>query len=248
VTSLKGRVAVVTGAAQGIGRAIAERLLAQGAQVLCADKNSSVHAVSAGHADSAASMLVDVSKEADIISMIEAACKRWGRLDVLCNNAGTDGHSAVLPHCSAADFDFLMSVNLRSTFLGMKYAIPHMVEGGGGSIINISSVAGLVGFETQSIYSASKSGIIGMTRAAALEYGPARVRVNAVCPGGVLTPLTEKFLAEAGDSLEKWMQKVPLRRFAEASEIASVVAFLAGDDASFITGAAIAVDGGFTAA
>jgi meso-butanediol dehydrogenase / (S,S)-butanediol dehydrogenase / diacetyl reductase len=247
MTSLRGRVAVVTGAAQGIGRAIAERLLAEGAFVLCADKNSSVLDVPPGPPGSAASMIADVCRESDIVSMIEEARKRWGRLDVLCNNAGTDGHSAFLPECSAADFDFLTTINLKSVFLGMKYGIPPMVEGGGGSIINISSVAGVVGFETQTIYSATKAGIIGMTRAAALEFGPARVRVNAVCPGGVLTPLTTKFLANAGDSLEPWLQKVPLRRFAEAREIASVVAFLASDDASFITGASIVADGGFTA-
>jgi NAD(P)-dependent dehydrogenase (short-subunit alcohol dehydrogenase family) len=245
--SLAGKVAVVTGAAQGIGRAAADRLLAEGCKVLLADINPSVEAAAADGGGQAAHVVADVSREDEVAGMIDLACKRWGRIDILCNNAGTDGKSAPMPELTAADFDFLMQVNLRSVFLGMKYAIPRMAGQGGGAIVNTSSVAGLVGFETQTIYSATKTAILGMTRAAALEWGPSKVRVNAICPGGVLTPLADKFLKEAGDSLESWMLKVPLRRFAEPEEIASVIAFLASDEASFITGAAIAADGGFSA-
>lgn len=152
----------------------------------------------------------------------------------------------MLADCSEAEFDQIIGVNLKGVFLGMKHAIPLMVKAGGGSIINISSVAGLVGFSTLAIYSGSKAGVIGMTRAAALEYGPAKVRVNAICPGGVLTPLSEQFTQDAA-ALAQWADLHALKRMAVPGEIAGVAAFLASDDASFVTGAAIPADGGYSA-
>lgn len=247
MASFQGRVAIVTGAAQGIGKAVASRLVADGAKVMCVDLKESVLGVAEQLGENARAIVADVADDIQVNGFVTAAFDHWQRLDVLCNNAGTDGHTAPVPDCSAPDFDYLMGVNLRSVFLGMKYAIPLMIEGGGGSIVNISSIAGLIGLPGQSLYGASKHGIIGLTRAAALEQGPFGIRVNAVCPGAVLTPLSADFMAKGGSDVAKWAAMHALRRFAEPEEIAAVVAFLASDEASFITGTAIPVDGGFTA-
>lgn len=240
-----GKVAVVTGAAQGIGEATVKHLAAGGARVVCVDNNGKVNDVSRQIGKAAISVMADVGNAEEVRAFIEAAQSHWGRLDILVNNAGIDGDPAMLDKSDEKDFDRVIDVNLRGSWAAMKSALPTMVAAGGGSIVNVASAAALVGFETLSIYSASKAAIVGMTRTAALEYGRYGVRVNAICPGGVLTPLAQEFMGEG--SYAAWAEKHALKRFAAPEEIAAVIAFLASDDASFITGAAIPVDGGMTA-
>ncbi|API58717.1 hypothetical protein BSL82_04820 [Tardibacter chloracetimidivorans] len=247
---LEGRVAIVTGAAQGIGQAIAQRFLEEGAFVMCADHQSTVHDSVAAYGDRARSTVVDVTNEAGMRAMVEATQEQWGgRVDILCNNAGISGRRLKLGDATEADFDEVTDIDLKGVFFGMKLVLPIMEAAGRGSIVNIASAAGLIAVPTLAIYTGAKSGVIGLTRAAAWEYGGANVRVNAICPGGVLTPLNRQFheQQDAGASNNEWIKKHALGRLAEPSEIASVAAFLASDDASFITGVALPVDGGMTA-
>lgn len=245
IASLEGKVALVTGAAQGIGEATVGRLAAAGARVICVDINKEVNDVASSIGDTAIPIMADVGRTEEVYAAIETALHHWGRIDILVNNAGIDGEPAILDKSNERDFDRIIAVNLRGAWAAMKITLPGMVAAGRGSIINVASAAALVGFETLSIYSASKAAIVGMTRTAALEYGAYGIRVNAICPGGVLTPLAEEFMD--ADSYSAWAEKHALKRFAKPEEIASVIAFLASDEASFITGAAIPVDGGLTA-
>ena len=242
---LQGKVAVITGAAQGIGEAAAMRLIREGARVLCVDLNEGVRDVAATLGEAAAALICDVGNTKAAEGIIDTCLSRWGRIDILVNNAGIDGTPALLADGEEVDFDRVIDVNLRSCWATMRRTLPAMMAAGGGSIINVASVAALIGFETLSIYAASKAAIVGMTRTAALEYGRHKIRVNALCPGGVMTPLARSFMDEG--SVEAWANLHALKRFAEPEEIAAVITFLASDEASFVTGIAMPVDGGMTA-
>lgn len=240
---LDGKVAVVTGAGSGIGAAIAAALHAEGARVVVADISGAQEEVAKRLGERCRPVHVDVSSGTDVQAMLQTALDEFGRLDIVCNNAGIDGELAPLGDCSEENYDRVMGTNARGVFLGMRYSLPILLAGGGGSIINIASIAGSVAFPTMSAYCASKGAILAMSRTAAAEYAAAGVRINCVCPGVVHTALVERLptaLIEGATAL------TPMGRAAQPEEIAGAAVYLASDAASFVTGSALTLDGGYT--
>ncbi|MEX0799825.1 MAG: glucose 1-dehydrogenase [Dehalococcoidia bacterium] len=251
MSKLDGKVAIVTGGASGIGRATALLFAGEGAKVVVADWQDEGEAVvreAKGTGGEATFVKVDVSKAEDVERMVKTAVEVYGRLDVLFNNAGVEGEQAPTADCSLENFDRVIAINLRGVFLGMKYGIPAMLKGGGGSIVNNASVAGLVGFPNIPAYCAAKGGVVQLTKTAALEYAGQGVRVNAICPGVIWTPMVERFAAGAEAARAALEAMEPVGRLGTAEEVARLALFLASDDSSFCTGAPFLVDGGMVAA
>jgi 3alpha(or 20beta)-hydroxysteroid dehydrogenase len=246
VSTLDGKVALVTGGARGMGAAHVRQLHAEGATVVAADildEDGTALAESLG--ERAGFLHLDVTSEQAWIDTVEQVERDRGRLDVLVNNAGILMFNAIAD-TSLEDFRRVLDVNLIGTFLGMKAAIPAMKRAGGGSIVNISSTEGLAGTVFCGAYTASKFGVRGITKVAAIEYGADGIRVNSVHPGGIDTPMTRAVMDEDGRRYVG--QRVAgLKRMGEADEVAAVVVFLAGDGSSYCTGAEFVVDGGVTA-
>ncbi len=242
---LDGKVAIVTGAGSGMGRAIARRFAAAGARVVCADMSGREADVAELIGEAARAAHVDVTRAEDVVRMIGVATGELGRLDVLCNNAGVGGPHQPLADVDDALFDELVAVNLKGVFLGMKHAIPAMLDNGGGSIVNTASAAGLVGWQGLSVYSATKAGVVQLTKSAALDYAETGIRINAICPGMTYTG----FAGAAPDSEPPSGAHLPtpMKRWGRPGELAAAALFLASDESSFVTGAAIPVDGGYTA-
>jgi NAD(P)-dependent dehydrogenase (short-subunit alcohol dehydrogenase family) len=250
---LAGRVAFVTGAAAGIGAAIARALLADGAKVVIADRNGDgAHSAAAAYGDPALALALDVTREDDVQRAVASALDHFGRIDILVNNAGIM-RKAYVKDMSAALWDEVLDVNLKATFLCSKAVLPAMISAArGGRIINIASIAGKVGEPTASAYSAAKWGVIGFTRSLALEVAPHDILVNAICPGPIPTALGKQGWQEGaeveGVGLDKVMARVnsrsPLRRLGTPEQVARMAAFIASDDCDFTTGAAFNVDGG----
>jgi NAD(P)-dependent dehydrogenase (short-subunit alcohol dehydrogenase family) len=243
---LAGKSAVITGAGSGMGRAMAERFAAEGARVLCADISGAEAEVAARIGGGAIGLHADVAQETDVQAMIARAEAEFGRIDILVNNAGFGGGTAPLHEQSAEKWDWVHSVNVRGVFLGMKYGVASMLKTGGGSIVNVSSASALVGWKAHSVYSAAKAGVNQLTKAAALDYAENGIRVNAVAPGPVwtgLVPLSKEHAAPPPGV--HTIPGVPMKRWGLASELANAVLFLASDEASFITGAVLPVDGGY---
>lgn len=244
---LQGKVAVITGAGSGMGRAMAEVFVAEGAKVVCADISGQQNEVAAALGDKAVGVHADVSKTEDVQSMIAAAEKSFGRLDVLCNNAGFGGGLKALHEQTEDLYDTVHAVNLKGVFLGMKYGIPLMLKSGGGSIINTASAAGVVGWMGHSVYAAAKAGVLQMTKCAALDYAEQNIRVNAICPGYTWTGLVpaSKTMPEPPPGAQ--VPVVPMKRWGRASDIANAALFLASDESAYVTGVTLPVDGGYCA-
>jgi NAD(P)-dependent dehydrogenase (short-subunit alcohol dehydrogenase family) len=241
--ALEGKVAVVTGGASGIGRATALKCVAEGARVVVAD----VVDVIASNATAQQGVLfrrTDVAVAAEVSALMQETVTRFGRLDVLVSAAGISGGSNPTADYAVTEFDRVIAINLKGVFLCMKYAIAEMLRGGGGAIVNVASVTGLVGLPFTPAYSAAKGGVVQLTKVAALEYASRNIRVNCICPGMIDTPMAQRISASAR---EQFLDRQPIRRLGTAEEIAAAAVFLASDASAFTTGAALVVDGGFTA-
>lgn len=242
---LAGRVAIVTGAGSGIGWATARLFAAEGARVVCADVNGTEGDAAKAIGDTAIAVHADVSDARDVQKMIGMAVAEFGALDVLFNNAGFGGPSVKLADTDEDLFDRLVAVNLKGVFLGMKHAIPAMLAGGRGAIINTASASALVGWKGKSCYSAAKAAVVQMTKSAALDYARTGIRINAICPGMTYTGLAGA--APDSEIPDGAHLPTPMGRWGDPAELAAAALFLASDEASFITGAAIPVDGGYSA-
>ena len=249
--SLRGKVAIVTGASAGIGRAAALALAAEGAKVVLADvdvaRGEQVAREVSDKGGEALFLRTDVTDDDSVAALVAETVARFGGLDVAFNNAGIEGTPALTADCTPENWQRTLAVNLTGVWSCMRHEIPRMLERGGGSIVNMSSVAGLVGFATIPAYTASKHGVAGLTKTAALEYAGQGIRVNAVCPGVIDTEMVERFTGGQPEAEAAMVATEPVGRLGHPEEIADAVVWLCSDRSSFVTGQAIAVDGGFTA-
>ncbi len=254
MSRLEGKVAIITGGASGIGEAAAKRFVAEGAQVVIADlQEKKGQALASALGDRALFHKTDVTVESEIQNLVQTTVEQFGHLDCLYNNAGFGLATKSITETPAQEFDILITVLLRSTFLGIKHAGAVMKRRKSGSIVNTSSVAGIAGGYSHQVYSAAKAGVISLTQSAALELGESGIRVNCVCPGNIVTPIFVRgipFTAEeekrALETVAEELSHNPLKRAGTPDEVAGLALWLASDDSSFITGQAIVIDGGMT--
>lgn len=246
-----GKVAVVTGGTSGIGRATAVGFAREGARVVVSGRRAEEGAETVRLASEAGGEAIfvrcDVSRAADVEALVAQTVKRFGRLDVAFNNAGLEASSALLANQSDDEFVRILDVNVRGVFSCMKHEIPAMLASGGGAIVNNSSIAGLIGFQGQALYVASKHAVVGLTRTGALDYARKNIRINAIAPGAVETPMFSRFVDGLSDEIrQRVMAAHPIGRIGKPEEIASCVLWLCSAEASFVTGQVIAADGGYT--
>ena len=248
---LDGKVALITGAGSGIGRASALAFAREGAKVAVADivvegGEETVRMVKEAGGE-AFFIKVDVSNAAEVETMVNAVVDTYGRIDCAYNNAGIEGRLASTDEYPEDVFDKVIDINLTGVWLCMKYELPHMLKQGSGAIVNTASGAGLIGVAGMSAYVASKHGVVGLTKTAALEYAKSGIRVNSVCPGLIQTPMVERITADQPQLGEALVAAEPVGRTGKPEEIAESVVWLSSDAASFVTGHAMSVDGGFVA-
>jgi len=246
---LKGKVALVTGAASGIGKATALAFANEGAKVVVADVQDELGAKAVeqikAQGGEACYIHCDVSDPEAVKAMVAETVKTYGGLHFAFNNAGTEGEQAFTADCTLENWDRVIDINLKGVFLCMKYQISELLKSGGGAIVNCSSIAGKVGFPGIPAYEASKHGVIGLTQNAALEYAKQNIRVNAVCPGPIKTPMIDRFTHGDPQAAEQLTMPDPMGRMGEPEEISGAVVWLCSNQASYITGHALVIDGGW---
>jgi NAD(P)-dependent dehydrogenase (short-subunit alcohol dehydrogenase family) len=251
MVELAGKVAIVTGGSAGIGRAAALAVATEGAAVVVADVDAERgEAVAREIVDTggrAVFVLTDVADDASVAALVARTVEEYAGLDFAFNNAGIEGSPAITHECTPENWQRTLAVNLSGVWSCMRHQIPRMLERGGGSIVNCSSVAGLVGFPSIPAYVASKHGVIGLTRTAALEYAEHGIRVNAVCPGVIDTEMVERLTGHQSEAEAALVASEPVGRMGRPEEIADAVVWLCSSRSSFVTGQAIAIDGGFVA-
>ena len=251
---LAGKVAIITGAGSGIGRAMALLFAREGATVVAAGRTpasieETVAMIRAETGWEAVAVAADVAIPADVKRMVRETVARFGRIDILCNNAGI-GSSKDVVAVEPDEWDRVFAVNVRGVYLGCKYALPHMLAQGGGSIINTASVLALVGAPERAAYCASKGAVVALTRQIAVEYADRGIRCNCLCPTTVDTPWVDRLLADAPDPVARRRaleERQPMGRLATAEDVAAAALYLASDDAAFVTGTAMVIDGGLSA-
>lgn len=250
---LHDRAAVITGAGSGIGRAMALLFAREGARILAADVNADAAQETAalveGAGGQALPLQVNVTEPAEVEAMLRRARDAFGGVQILCNNAGI-GSTTDVVDCEPDEWDRVMAVNVKGVYLGCKYGIPLMLENGGGSIVNTASVAGMVGIVKRAVYCASKGAVIALTRQVAVEYVERGIRCNCVCPGTVDSPWVGRLLSQADDppsARAALIARQPIGRLGTPEEVAAAALYLCSDDASFITGSSLVLDGGWTA-
>lgn len=249
--TLDNKVTLVTGGGSGIGRATALAFAREGARVVVADiapeaAAETVETITAKGGD-AISIKTDVTQSADVQRLIEDIVTKYGRLDCAFNNAGVAGDMVRTADVTEEDFDRIIAVNLKGVWLCMKYEIRQMIPQGGGVIVNIASAAGLVGTHSMPVYGASKHGVVGLSKSAAVEYARKGIRVNAVCPSVIRTPMIERVFERLPQFEDATIRLNPFRRLGTAAEVAEAVVWLCSDAASYVNGATLSVDGGFVA-
>ncbi len=246
-----GKVVIVTGGSTGIGRATALAFAAQGAKVVIASRTQATgeEVVRLIHESDHEALWIktDVSKAEDVEVMVNSTLDTYGRLDYAFNNAGSGGHGGWTHEIAEADWDKTIDGFLKSVFLCMKHEIAAMLKTGGGAIVNNSSVDGQRAFPWDPVYSAAKHGVLGLTKSAGMQYARQGIRINAVCPGWILTPPTEEAMQSNPGIEKQWLTHVPINRLGKPDEVAEAVLWLCSDKASLVTGTALAVDGGYLA-
>ncbi|MBA8817674.1 NAD(P)-dependent dehydrogenase (short-subunit alcohol dehydrogenase family) [Microbacterium halimionae] len=249
---------LITGAGSGLGRATAERLAKDGAKLALVDISENgltetVKTVTAAAPDAEyVTVIADVSKEADVQKYVDATVEKFGTIDGFFNNAGIEGKQNLTENFTADEFDKVVAINLRGVFLGLEKVLAVMKRQGSGAVVNTASVGGIRGVGNQSGYAAAKHGVVGLTRNSAVEYGADGIRINAIAPGAIWTPMVENSMKQIDAenpraAAEQFIQANPTKRYGEAHEIASVVAFLLSDDSTYVNAAVIPIDGGQSA-
>ena len=248
--SFEGKVALVTGAGSGIGLATARGFAEAGAAVVLADMDEEAVRAAAEElmagGRKALAVRCDVANEQQVAAMVEQTVSTFGRLDAAYNNAGVQSPAIETADASGEEFDRVNSINLRGVWNCMKYELLQMRQQGNGAIVNCSSIGGVIGLPGRAIYHASKHGVIGLTKSAALEYASKGIRINAVCPGTIETPMVEDMLAKEPDAMKEILRDQPIGRLGRPEEIAAAVLWLCSPGASFVIGHALVVDGGYT--